>query len=111
MKINSPFKLLPVIWQDSEYDYINEFDCHIVDLGYKEGGSYFTCIPISCLEYRKTSKKKCQQVVIKNNDKYVEFHIRDDWDILYIMKIPFYMRDKIEIAKQAAIQQELLKTK
>ena len=42
-----------ILFENQEFDLIREFDCHVVSLAYHEGGTFFTCIPISPLEHRE----------------------------------------------------------
>lgn len=107
-------KRLPVIWQGREYYGINKFDCRIVDLkSTKNGGTYFTGIPISPLEYRKKNPTKAEVKIIKveitKSVNYTIFIVYDDWGTPHKMMIPDTMSEEIKIAKQAAIDAKLLK--
>lgn len=104
----SESRMLPVIFEGIEYYGINAFDCRVVDLKTtKDGGGFFTCIPISDLEFRKTHNCKCW-VDMKIEKKYTHFTIYNDWGTPSIMCVPNYMKDKIDKAIEGAIEQGLM---
>lgn len=100
---------LPVIWENRKWFSIIKFDCVSIHLQpVKEGGGYFTHLPISPKEYRakKEDSKAC--VALYKTDSYVHFIITDDWGEKRTMKIPVTMSVEIETAIKAALNQELL---
>ena len=98
-----------VIWEGREYYRIKKFDCHIVDLQFtKEGGGYFTVLPISPLEYRRENSTQAK-VIINKEETVTQFIIYDDWGTPHEMVIPNYFAQDIFNAEQAAKEQELLK--
>lgn len=97
-----------VIFENREYDHINKFDCRIVDLGFKEGGSFFTVLPVSDLEYRENNPTKAS-VTVSYNKQYATFLIASDWGQVYTIKIPISMIKEIEAAINAAKRQKLIK--
>lgn len=96
-----------IMWEDQEYDYILKFDGKIVELGYKEGGSYFTCLAISPIEYRKTNPTKAKASVTKF-DNVTIFDISDDWGEWHRMVIPNSLASIIERAISGLKAQNLL---
>lgn len=103
---------LPIIWEGQYYYDIQTFDCRIVRLQpHRIGGGYTTVLPISPLEYRKKNPTKAKVVIINKEEReYVDFHCYNDYGGCSIMSIPKYMVEKIEVAKFAAKEQELLET-
>lgn len=120
------FSNIPVIWRTGLYSSTNKFesiikfDCNIVQLKTKGGGTYSTSVAVSPLEYRKQNKTKAK-VSINNIRAVVEgysnqqiisdytvFLITDDWGDNYSMHIPSFMKKEIEIATKAAKEQDLL---
>lgn len=81
-----------VIFNNEEYFKIIKFDCNVVDLAHKEGGGYFTVLPVS------TRSK----VEVKKDDTHTNFIITDDWGKVHIMLIPNFMNDEIAIAIKGA---------
>lgn len=104
----------PITFEGEHFYKIKEFDCRIVSLytttknKKNQQGTYFTVIPISSLKYRKENPTKAK-VEILEGQIICEFRIWDDWGRLYIMRIPYKYKKEIDIAKKAAIEQELLK--
>ena len=96
----------PVIWDGEQYKDIETFDCRIVKLNGKYGG-YMTVIPISPTDYRKENPTKAYVKIIENAE-WTLFEIHSDWGEIYTMNIHNSLKDKIEIAKKAAINKELI---
>lgn len=97
-----------VIYNEKEYDNITEFNCKVVHVGYKEGGSFMTCIPISNLSYRKKHKTLASVNIVKNKTHTI-FTITDDWGSdNHVMKIPNNMELEIINATKWATKQKLL---
>jgi hypothetical protein len=90
------------------FDYINKFDCHIIDLGYKEGGSFFTALPISPLEYRKSHPNDKVGVRVSKNQKKTTFFISDDYGLIHQIVIDNIHEKEINNAIDAARKQEIL---
>ena len=119
------FSNIPVIWraglysQAGFYSSIIKFDCNIVQLRTKGGGTYSTSVSISPLEYRKQNKTKAKvsinrirELLEYSNQQiisdYTVFFIIDDWGDKHSMHIPSFMKKEIEIAIKAAKEQDLL---
>ena len=86
---------------------IKKFNCRVVSLLTKWGGTYFTVIPISKLEYRAKNKSSAH-VKISKDDDYITFMIYDDWGQEHIMEIPRSMKREIKYATQSAVDDKLL---
>jgi hypothetical protein len=100
---------LPVIWELRPFFGIERFNCIEVSLKTTpDGGSYFTCLPISPLSYRKNKPTKAMVRVNKLKNGYTEFLINDDWGSEHQMLIPNYMNVEIEKAIKAAKNNRLL---
>lgn len=97
-------KHISVIWQGCRYFCINRFDGRIVDLRLlKDGGGYFTALPISPKEYRLSNPTKAK-VIISEGEFRTVFTIYDDWGEKHIMEIPRSMVKEIEEAKEGIIR-------
>lgn len=99
-----------VIFDDREYFGIRNFDCNVVDL-YTEKtlqGGFLTVIPISSKEHRDKHPTKAKVDISVKGD-WTTFNMRTDWGALHVMKIHNSMKEEIEIAKKAAIDQKLYK--
>jgi hypothetical protein len=81
-----------VIFNNEEYFKIIKFDCNVVDLSYKEGGGYFTVLPVS------THSK----VEINKDNNRTTFIITDDWGKVHVMLIPNFMNEEIATAIKSA---------
>jgi hypothetical protein len=75
-----------ITYKGNNYDTIREFDCRVLDLGYKEGGGYVTVFPISPKECRKSHSLQSKVAVIKSTTK-TTFNIYSDWGNLYTVII------------------------
>lgn len=91
-----------VICQGCEYEKVNKFDCHIVDLD-----NFFTVIPISPKEYRDKNPTKAA-VRIEDDGTKTTFKINNDWGALYSLTMPNHMAMEISIAKEHAVNDGLL---
>lgn len=100
-----------IIFQGNFYDKVRRFDCNVVDLGYNEGGSFFTVIPISPVEYRRANPTKAHVEITEPAavPNHILFSIWDDWGSCHEIYLPRKMSAEIEAAKKSAIEMELLK--
>jgi hypothetical protein len=98
--------LCPVIFEGRKYFGVREFDCHCVGLFTEETlqGTFFTVIPISPKEYRETSPTKAKVEISTEND-WTVFKIFCDWGQCHIMQLHNTLKDEINTAKNAAIEQ------
>lgn len=92
------------IWYNgNQFDKINKFDCRVIDLD-----NFFTCLPISSAEFRAKHPTKAKVEIIQN-DRFTIFLITDDWGDTKSVRIPNTMQAEIQKARQAAIDQNLIK--
>lgn len=101
-----------VVYQWFRYEGIEKFDCRIVSLLKQERGAarFFTVIPISPKEYRKEHQTRAG-VFIETQGDWTRFYITSDWGETYTVAIHNSLSEEIEIATQAAKDQQLLITK
>jgi len=94
---------LPIVWKGHNYYGIKRFDCRVVELDVtKEGGTYFTVLPISPFKFRMQTPTKAKLKVSKLKD-HIQFVIYDDWGSTHTLKIPKTMKKEIKMVKDAAI--------
>ena len=100
--------LCPIIFEGKKYFGVQKFDCHIVGLFTEETlqGKFFTVIPISPKDYRKTRPTKAK-VEIDIEKEWTIFKIFSDWGKCYVMQMHNSLKNEIKIAKDAAIEQGL----
>jgi hypothetical protein len=89
------------------YDEIVKFDGRILNFKYKTGGSYFTVLPISDLNYRKKNptKAKAEVKILLNRTTFI---ITDDWGKRTSVHIENYHEKEIAEAIKSLKEQELL---
>lgn len=76
-----------VIYKNFDYFDVIEFDGFVLDLKTtSEGGTFFTCFPISSLDYREKHPTKAG-VRIYSENNYTVFDIFDDYGCKEIVKI------------------------
>lgn len=99
----------PVIFEGKKYFGIYEFDCINIGLFTEKTlqGTFYTKIPISSIEYRKENKTK-SKVEIKSKGDWTIFKIFSDWGECSKMEIHNIFSKEIEIAKEKAIEYNLL---
>lgn len=77
---------MKAIFENRIYDYVKarpeELAKGIISLGYNEGGTFLTCVPISDHEYRKTHKTKAKVEFTKVKNIYV-LEFTDDWGTIH----------------------------
>jgi len=74
-------------YHNQTFDIVKEFDCRVLSFSYKEGGSFFTAIPISSKEYRDEQLKRGRKLPCKvdvcRGKRTTEFKIIDDWGSIH----------------------------
>ncbi len=101
-------------YKRQKYDSIEQFDCRVISLKYKEGGGFFTCIPISPLAHRKTDgyaryRHELPSVTVTVRAKDTTFTMVDDWGHRHKLKIDNSHSEEIASAIESARKEELLK--
>lgn len=91
------------------FETLNKFDGIIID-----GDGFFTCIPISKLEYRESEDYKRNRqgqevpfVRLWKGETHTEFLITDDWSERHILLIPNAMTETIDKAKSAILTNKI----
>ena len=109
--INTKDKPLSKInWEGHDYFDVINFDGINVHLKTTpDGGSYFTHMAISELEYREKHRTKAG-VRIDETEKYTIFNIFDDYGSKSVMKLHNSLSDIIEKARFNVIKEKLLLT-
>lgn len=92
------------------YDIPVEFNCKVLFMKYKEGGSFFTSFPISDKEFRKSHPGlgRTPSVRVKKGEENTEFTIIDDYGVVYFVIISNNWLSIINGAIEAAREDELL---
>jgi hypothetical protein len=90
------------------YDIPIEFDCKKLFMKFKEGGSFFTSLPISSKEWR-TKFNRTPEVRVKVKEDKTIFNIKDDYNQKYIIEISNDWQEIINGAIRAAIDGDLLR--
>lgn len=90
------------------YDFPIHFDCKNVVMGFAEGGSFSTHIPISSKEFREKFRDDIARVVVSKTENHTNFFIRDEYGYNYIVKLSNDNKDTIERAIKAAREDDLL---
>ncbi len=99
-------------YRDNTFDKIRDFDCITLSFGYKEGGGFFTHLPISDKKYRDARLKRGRampdKVEVKVSSKTTDFIITDDWRGEEIVTIDNEHKQEIEYAIKKAREYGLL---
>ena len=97
-----------IYYKDMKFDKVEQFDCHVLSFEYKEGGRYWTVLPISPLEYRKDYPTGAC-VEVEYGKRSTKFFITDDCRRTHIVILTNKHKEAIEFAVNEAREQGLLK--
>ena len=96
-------------YKGGEFDSIKEFDCRVLSFEHDAGGSYFTVIPISPLDYREREGNRDKaRVDITIGATSTQFDITSDYKEIYTVSIDNIHSDEIQKAIISANKDKLL---
>ena len=96
-----------IYYDGNKFDDIEAFDCISLSFSYKEGGSFFTCLPISSAEHRKENSTKAH-VEVQINDTRTVFSIWCDWGRLSEVSVDNHHQEEIISAINSAFSYGLI---
>lgn len=97
-----------VIYNNFDYFDVIEFDGFVLDLKTtSEGGTFFTCFPISGLDYREKHPTKAGARIYSENN-YTVFDIFDDYGDKETVKIHNSLEDVIKHATKKLTDEKLI---
>jgi len=94
-------------YKNQIFDIVKEFDCVTLEFGYKEGGSFFTHLPISPKNFRdeylfRDHQKMPDKVLVVYHKDTTEFKIFDDLGRVCLVELSNDHEKEIKNAIQQA---------
>lgn len=96
-----------IIWKNTVYWSVTKFDGIVIDLNFRYGGGYFTVLPISDKEYRKTNFTPASISVV-NKGIHTVFNIVDDWNHKHTLSIHNSLVGEIKESLNGCLDNELI---